>query len=333
MSVSPDWFYGSDYMFAVLCAAFALEFIFGGLPGLSQILSLPRTISAAVARRAGRRLNRQNRSSRSRRMRGALVVLVLVPLAGIGGLYGAEFCRSLADGWILEAGLVAMCVGLQRPLVNAGALRRALARKSLDRARSILGRAVGYETDAIDEHGLARGSVEMFAVRLCDGLVGPVFWYVIGGLPGLFAYRVTTALADELVYPTEKHAAFGRMAGALDRLMNFIPAPVTAFLIVLGTLFSPTARPLAAIRGMIGGAAAGQPPREGWTHGAVAGALGLSLSGPRRHDGAVAPGAWIGDGRARANSTDIARAMWLYLIVGFLGLAPLVLLALVAHRF
>ena len=194
MSVSPDWFYGSDYMFAVLCAAFALEFIFGGLPGLSQILSLPRTISAAVACRAGRRLNRQNRSSRSRRMRGALVVLVLVPLAGIGGLYGAEFCRSLADGWILEAGLVAMCVGLQRPLVNAGALRRALARKSLDRARSILGRAVGYETDAIDEHGLARGSVEMFAVRLCDGLVGPVFWYVIGGLPGLFAYRVTAAL-------------------------------------------------------------------------------------------------------------------------------------------
>jgi adenosylcobinamide-phosphate synthase len=136
-------------------------------------------------------------------MRGALVVTVLIPLAAISGLYGAEFCRSLADGWIVEAGLVAMCVGLQRPLINAGALRRALARKSLDRARAILGRAVGYETDTIDEHGLARGSVEMFAVRLCDGLVGPVFWYVVAGLPGLFVYRVATALADEMVHPTE----------------------------------------------------------------------------------------------------------------------------------
>ena len=84
---------------------------------------------------------------------------------------------------------------------------------------------------------------------------------------------------------------------------------------------------------MVGGAAAGQSPREGWTQGAVAGALRLSLSGPRRHDGAVAPGVWIGDGCARANATDIARAMWLYLITGFLGITPLVLLALVAHRF
>ena len=333
MPISPDWFYGSDYLFMVLCAAFALEFIFGGLPGFGQILSLPRAVSAFLARRADRRLNRQKRSNRSRKLRGGLLVTVVIPLAAIAGLYGAEFCRSLADGWIVEAGLVAMCVGLQRPLVNAGALRRALARKSLDRARTILGRAVKYETDTIDEHGLARGSVEMFAVRLCDGLVGPVFWYIVAGLPGVFVYRVTTALADELVHPTEKHAAFGTMAGGLDRLMNLIPAPVTALLIVIGTLFSPTARPLAAIRGMIGGAAAGQPPREGWTQGAVAGALGLSLSGPRRHDGAVAPGAWIGDGRARANSTDIARAMWLYLIAGFLGLVPLVLLALVAHRF
>lgn len=333
MPISPDWFYGSDYLFVVLCAALALEFLVGGLPGFRQVLSFPRTISVFLAHRAGRRLNRQNRSTRSRRIRGALLVFILVPLSAIFGLYAAEFCRSLADGWIVETILVAMCVGLQRPLMNAGALRRALARKSLERARDILGRVVDYETDNIDEHGLARGSVEIFAVRLCDGLVGPVFWYVIAGLPGVFVYCVTTALADALSHPTEKHAAFGGVAGALDRLMNLIPAPVTAMLIVAGTLFAPTARPIAAIRGIYGGAASGQSPRAGWTQGAVAGALGLSLSGPRRHDGAVAPGAWIGDGRARANSTDIARAMWLYIIAGFLGVAPLVLLALVAEYF
>jgi adenosylcobinamide-phosphate synthase len=333
MPISPDWFYGSDYLFVVLCAALALEFLVGGLPGFRQVLSFPRTVSVFLAHRADRRLNRQNRSTHSRRLRGALLVFILVPLSAIFGLYAAEFCRSLADGWIVETILVAMCVGLQRPLMNAGALRRALARKSLERARDILGRVVDYETDNIDEHGLARGSVEIFAVRLCDGLVGPVFWYVIAGLPGVFVYCVTTALADALSHPTEKHAALGGVAGALDRLMNLIPAPVTAMLIVAGTLFAPTARPIAAIRGIYGGAASGQSPRAGWTQGAVAGALGLSLSGPRRHDGAVAPGAWIGDGRARANSTDIARAMWLYMIAGFLGVAPLVLLALVAQYF
>lgn len=333
MPISPDWFYGSDYLFVVLCAALALEFLVGGLPGFSQVLSFPRKLSVYLAYRADRRLNRQHRSSRSRRMRGALLVFVLVPLSAIFGLYGAELCRSLADGWLVETILVAMCLGIQRPLISAGALRRALARKSLGRARDILGRAVDYETDNIDEHGLARGSVEIFAVRLCDGLVGPVFWYLIAGLPGIFVYCVATALADALSHPTEKHTAFGGVAGALDRLLNLIPAPVTAMLIVVGTLFAPTARPLSAIRGILGGAASGQSPRSGWTQGAVAGALGLSLSGPRRHDGALAPGAWIGDGRARANTTDIARAMWLYVIAGFLGIVPLVLMALVAHRF
>ena len=247
MPVSPDWFYGSDYLFVVLCAALALEFLVGGLPGFSQILSLPRSVSVFLAHRAGRRLNRQNRSNRSRRVRGALLVLTMLPLAAIFGLYAADFCRTLADGWIVEAVFVAMCVGLQRPLMNASALRRALARKSMERSRDILGRIVEYETDNIDEHGLARGSVEIFAVRLCDGLVGPVFWYVIAGLPGIFVYCVTTVLADALAHPTEKHVAFGGVAGALDRLLNFIPAPLTGMLIVAGTLFAPTARPIAAM--------------------------------------------------------------------------------------
>jgi adenosylcobinamide-phosphate synthase len=132
-------------------------------------------------------------------------------------------------------------------------------------ARDTLGRVVDYEIDNIDEHGLARGSVEIFAVRLCDGLVGPVFWYVIAGLPGVFVYCVTIALADARAHPTAKHAAFGGVAGALDRLMNLILAPVTAMLIVAGTLFAPTARPIAAIRGLYGGAASGQSPRAGWT--------------------------------------------------------------------
>ena len=138
---------------------------------------------------------------------------------------------------------------------------------------------VDYETDNIDEHGLARGSVEIFAVRLCDGLVGPVFCYVIAGLPGVFVYCVTTALADALFHATEKHGAFGGVAGALDWLVNLILAPVTAMLILAGTLFAPTARPIAAIRRIYGGAASGQSPRAGWAQGAVAGAIGLSLSG------------------------------------------------------
>ena len=239
MPLAPDWLYGSNTIFAVLCAGFAIELIFGGLPGFRQLLGLPRTVAMQLAAWADRRLNRLKRAKRIRRARGALVAVFLVPLSAIVGLYGAELSRSVADGWIIEAVLIATCVGLQRPVFTAGALRRAMARKSVDQARAVLGRVVAYETDAVDEHALARGSVELFAVRLCDGLVGPAFWYLVAGLPGLFVYRAVTAMADELSYPTEKHAAFGAVAGALDRLMNLVPAPLSAVLIVLGTLFAP----------------------------------------------------------------------------------------------
>jgi cobalamin biosynthesis protein CobD/CbiB len=122
------------------------------------------------------------------------------------------------------------------------------------------------------------------------------------------------------------------MAGVMDRLINFIPAPMSALLIVVGTLFALTARPLAAFRGMFGAAAAGPLPREGWTRGR---SRGLSACRCR------VPGGWTALRRpargsataARANATDIARAMWLHLITGFLGLVPLVLLALIVHRF
>ena len=131
MPISPHWFYGSDYLFVVLCAALALEFLVGGLPGFRQVLSFLRTISIFLAHRVGRRLNRQNRSTRSRRMRGALLVFVLVPLSAIFGLHAAEFCRSLADGWIVETVLVAMCVGLQRPFCAVRWRVRALSARAI----------------------------------------------------------------------------------------------------------------------------------------------------------------------------------------------------------
>ncbi|MEK9647324.1 MAG: cobalamin biosynthesis protein [Alphaproteobacteria bacterium] len=222
----------------------------------------------AIARFADRRLNRPMRSARSRRVRGALVLLFLLPVAAPAGYAGASVCRMLPDGWAVEACLVAMCVGLQRPLVAGTTIRGALVRAGLQRARKVLAGASGAKTDAADVHGLARGSVKLFAVRLCDGLAGPVFWYAVVGLPCLFVDRAVVAAADALAHPTLRYAAFGTAAAALERLLNLVPPPLTGLLIFLSALFAPTTHPAAALRGMLAGA-------------------GLSAAG------------WIGDRRAR----------------------------------
>ncbi len=332
MPFVPDWAFGSDAVFATLAAAFFIEALAGALPGLSQIFDSPAILVRAVTRFADRRLNRPKRSPGSRRFRGAIVLLFLLPVAAVAGYAGASFCRTLPEGWALEACLVAMCVGLQRPLVAGAAIRGALVRAALDKARKLLARASGAETGAADAHGLARGSVDLFATRLCDGLVGPVFWDAIAGLPGLFVYRTVVAAADSLAHPTPRYAAFGTAAAGLDRLVNLIPAPLTGFLIFLGALFSPTAHPAPALRGMLAGAGLARLPREGWAMGAVAGAFGLSLAGPRRFGGELSAAGWIGNGRARATPTDIARAIWLYVITVFIALVPIALLALLVQR-
>ena len=332
MPFVPDWFFGSDTLFAILIAAFLLDAVAGSLPGIRHLLGAPAALARAVASAADKRLNRSKRSARSRRVRGALVVLIAVPLAAVAGYHGAALCRAIPDGWLLETLLIAMCVGFQRPVVAAASVRRALARSGIDKARAVLARATVTETAGADEHGLARGSVELFAVRLCDGLVGPVFWYALAGLPGLFAYRVIVSMADALAHPTSGYAEFGAASAALDRLVNPLPAPMTGALIVIGLMFSPTARPLAAVRGMLTGARIARLPREGWTQGAISGALGLSLAGPRRMHGELSAGGWIGDGRARATTIDITRATWLYMISVFIGLVPIGLLALLVHR-
>ena len=136
MSRAPEWLYGSDRLFAMLFAGFAIELIFVGLPGFQQVLGLSRAVTVHVVARADRRLNRLKRSRRSCKMWGALILVFLVPLAAVAGIYGVEFYRSLADGWIIGAFLIATCVGLQRPVFTAGALHRATARKSVGKVRS-----------------------------------------------------------------------------------------------------------------------------------------------------------------------------------------------------
>ena len=93
-----------------------------------------------------------------------------------------------------------------------------------------------------------------------------------------------TEIANELAHPTEKHTIFGAVPRAMDLLMNFITAPVLTLLVVVGTLFAPTARALGAMRGIFCGPGTGRPPGEGRTRGAVAGAVGLPLTRPLRLD-------------------------------------------------
>jgi adenosylcobinamide-phosphate synthase len=336
----------------VIVVALLGDAILAGLPGLRQIFAAPAVGLAGLSRWLDARLNRPRRSLSNRRNRGAISVVFMLGMAAGLGYAVADLAAGIPPGWLrgwmVEAFFVATMLAQRRGFDTANEIRRALARDDLDAARAVLGRAAGHEFSRDDPHGVARGAIETCAMRFCDGVVAPVFWYLFLGLPGLFAFRAINVMARSL---GDRSGAYGMTAVRLDRALNVLPAALCGLLISASAAFVPAAQPARAFRTMRD-AARGRVARVApWTVGAMAGALGLALGGPRPVSGDAFPDAggaipvaggagsadpvadsqpWIGDGRARAVPRDIGDAMAIYAVASMIVVAAILLLALYA---
>jgi adenosylcobinamide-phosphate synthase len=179
---------------------------------------------------------------------------------------------------------------------------------------------------SLDDHGVARASIESMAENFSDGVVAPVFWTILFGLPGLFVYKTANTLDSMVGHLSPRYRSFGWAAARLDDVLNFIPARLSGLLLAVAAGLTPQARAGAALRIMRRDAGKHRSPNAGWPEAAIAGALGLALAGPRRYPDRIVEDPWIGDGRARVTSADIYRALLIYVIAcGLQGAAILVL--------
>ena len=180
----------------------------------------------------------------------------------------------------------------------------ALEAGDLPKARQDVARIVGRDTAALDESGVARAAVESLAESFCDGVVAPLFWLLLLGLPGLWIYKGINT-ADSLIgHREERWRAFGWASAKLDDLVNLMPARAGAILLCLAGG--------AGWRVMWRDARRHASPNAGWTEAAMAGALGIRLAGPITYDGIVVHKPWIGTGRAEATAGDLRRGLRIY---------------------
>lgn len=328
MTLVHDW--GGAAPLVLWLIVTGTDAIVGGLPGLRSVLDAPLAIIGGIGRWLDGRLNRTRRSEASRRIRGLIVVLIVVVPAGLIGGGIADVAHDLPHGWLIEAAVVLCLIGQRRPIDAARRVAVAIGRGDLDRARQLLMPLVRYDTATLDAYSIARGAVEACAGRLAEGLVGAALWYIVLGLPGLCVFRAANALAQAIGRPSPRQAAFGLVARRLDDAFTLIPALVAGALFVLAALFTPSANPLRALRTWLADVRARAAAGAGRAEGAVAGALGVSLGGPRPYDDGVQPGTWIGDGRARAATADVRRAVLLATVMALL-VATLIAAALAGH--
>ena len=308
---SPPWIAGPS---AILLLALALDALAGDMRPVFRYLPHPVVAIGGLIAALDRRLNRPQRSAGDRRLRGALCVVVVVGLAAAIG-WGAHAVFVHARwGWAAEALVVAVLVAQRSLHDHVAAVGHALATQGLAEARREVAHIVGRDPDALDEHGVARAAIESLFENFGDGVVGPVFWYLMLGLPGLLALKAINTLDSMIGHRTPRHLDFGAAAARLDTAVMFLPARIAALCIVVAAAAVPGARPLAALRVAWRDARRHRSVNAGWPEGAAAGALDLALSGPRRYDGAATAEPWIGDGRARATPADILRARGLFVV-------------------
>jgi adenosylcobinamide-phosphate synthase len=296
----------------LLLAGLAIDAMFGDMPGVFRFLPHPVVLAGRAIAYFERRLNRPQRTERARRERGVVAVLMLVGGAAAIGWLIQALCRGRPFGALIEALLIGILVATRSLFLHVAAVSLALRNDGLEAGRKAVSHIVGRDPARLDRHGVARAAIESLAENFSDGVVAPIFWYLIGGLPGLFAYKMANTLDSMIGHRSERYRAFGWAAARFDDLLNLAPARLSGLLLAAAALFVGEARPVRGLVTMLRDARKHRSPNAGWPEAAMAGALGLALAGPRHYANEIVADPWIGGGTARATTADIARALRLY---------------------
>jgi adenosylcobinamide-phosphate synthase len=312
-------------LFAPLAAtALAVEAAFGYPAPLYRVLGHPVTWMGALLAGAEARLN--HGSPFARRAKGA-ATLVLGLVAAALPAYALQ--RALGGSWlgVLILSVLASSLLAQRSLYeHVKAVADALDAEGLAGGRAKVAMIVGRDPAALDEAGVARAAIESLAENFSDGIVAPLFWLVVAGLPGAAAYKAANTADSMIGHRNARYEDFGKAAARFDDLVNLPASRLAALWLALAA----GRRAGAALKAVRRDARRHRSPNAGWPEAAMAGALGLKLAGPRVYDGVLVEDFYMGDGRREASAADIRAALRLYARACVVQFACVLALALFA---
>lgn len=305
---------------AIVLAALALEGMLGWPDAIHRRIGHPVSWLGALIERLDTSLNRPSFDPAVRYGLG---------MAATAGAVSAAICAALVieavpgwTGFMLQIAAAATLIAARSLYDHVDAVRRALAADGLSAGRVAVAQIVGRDVTVLDEAGVSRAAIESLAENLSDGVIAPLFWGTIVGLPGIAAYKAVNTLDSMIGHRTSRHEAFGGFAARLDDLANLIPARLTAGLIAI------SAWSWLAARSAWRDARRHRSPNAGWPEAAMAGALDIRLSGPRRYGERVADEPWLNPAGADPVACRITSALAIALRAMLLAAGMLAIVAL-----
>lgn len=264
-----------------------------------------------------RRLNRGGHKI----MRGALAVAVTLGVAIAPTMLLVRLLGVLPLGPVLLGVLAWPLVAARSLHDHVAAVARPLQQGDMAQARQAAAMIVGRDLSD-DPAPIARAALESLAENSSDGVIAPLFWAAMAGLPGIAAYKAINTLDSMIGHMSPRHALFGRVAARLDDVVNLPASRLTGALFVLA---SGSRR---AFRVMWRDARRHRSPNAGWPEAAMAGALDIRLSGPRSYHGIESVEPWLNPGASDPDAADLGRGLTLYRRMVLLAGLGLVLLLL-----
>lgn len=240
----------------------------------------------------------------NRKLKGMLMTVLLV--AGVAAVvWGVLVMARTLSVWlevVLSAVLVFYCLAGKTLIDEVQAVFRETD-ISLERGRKQVARIVGRDTSELTAQEVRIAALETLAENLSDGVVAPLFWYMVAGVPGMMAYKMVNTLDSMVGYKNERYRNFGCFAARLDDVANYIPARLTALLMVL---VSGRWSLLAFVK-RYGRQHAS--PNSGYPESALAGILDCRFGGPHVYFGQVVDKPWIGENCRAVNTADMQVAV------------------------
>lgn len=282
----------------ILIVALLLDAVFGEPRWLWDRLPHPAVLMGRLVDACDRRFNRDG----DQKLKG---ILVAVGLAIVGLVIG-RLIHLIPDYGVLEVVAIAVLVA-QKSLVDHVRDVATALRRSIPEGRKAVAMIVGRDTAEMSGPEIARAAIESAAENLSDGVVAPVFWYLVLGLPGMLAYKLVNTADSMIGHLTPRYKDFGWASARLDDVLNLIPARLTALLIALTHGWTDP-------KPILRDAPKHRSPNAGWPEAALAPVLNVALSGPRSYNGVRKDYPWVWpEGRRDPGPEDIdaaADALW-----------------------
>ncbi len=257
---------------------------------------------------------------------GGCLLFAMLGALWVGGLSAALLgAARLGPAFAAAAHLFLLysLLALGDLLAHGGAVERAAAAGDLPAARRAVGRLVGRDVDRMDAAACRRAAIESLAENLTDGVVSPILWYALLGIPGLVLCKVVSTMDSMVGYRTPEYLHFGWCGARLDDLLQALPARATWLLIALSAGLLPGCSGRGALLAGWREHAVLPGPNPGWSEAAMAGGLARRLVGPIWLEGRLVTEIWLGHPAAPAagTATDYRRARALVCLAAALAFA------------